>query len=74
MFERLGHKRDASAIAFQEVAKKPLLQCDAVIGIEMRPMFAAVALKPFLLRGCSHEAFEIAARMEALSAPVGSRE
>ncbi len=40
----------------------------------MRPVLDAVAFEPFLLGRRAHEALEIAARMQALAAPVGGRE
>ena len=46
--------------------EEPLLQVEAVVRIEMRPVLDAVHLEPFLLRRGAHEAFEIAARMQAL--------
>ena len=55
----------------QEVVEKPLLQFAAVVGVKMRPVLDAVRLQPFLLRRCAHEALEIAARMQALAAPIG---
>src|SRR5437879_4305313 len=47
---------------------------DAVVGVEVGPMLEAVRLQPFVLRGSAHEALEIAARVQALSAPVGGRQ
>src|SRR2546423_13396589 len=40
----------------------------------MRPVLDAVRLEPFVLRGGTREAFEIAARMQPLSAPIRGRE
>src|SRR5208282_709522 len=46
----------------------------AVVGVEMRPVLDPVRLKPFLPRRRAHEALEIAARMQALAAPIGGGE
>src|SRR3954453_7997179 len=40
----------------------------------MRPVLDAVRLEPLVARGRADEAFEIAARMQALSAPIRRRE
>src|SRR6266536_1033211 len=40
----------------------------------MRPVLDAVRLEPFVARSCANEPFEIAARMQSLSAPVRRRE
>src|SRR5690606_5905325 len=66
----LGLLVPAGALALQEMPEKLLLQPDAVVGIEMRPVLEAMAFEPLLLRCGAHEAFEIAARVQALSAPV----
>ena len=60
-----------SVLAFEEVPEKLLLQSEAVIRVEMCPMLDAMHLKPLLVRRGAHEAFEIAARMQALPAPIG---
>src|SRR5262249_62100159 len=70
----LGPLLPAGAFALEEIAEEFLLQGDAVVGVEVRPMLEAVALEPLLLGGGAHEAFEIAARVQALAAPVGGRE
>src|SRR5262249_43180606 len=64
----------AGVLALEVVAEELLLQRDAVVGIEMRPVLDAVALEPLVLRGRAHEALEIAARVQALPAPVSRRE
>ena len=64
----------AGVVAFEEAAEEPLLQVEAVVRIEVRPMLDAVHFKPFVLGCGAHEAFEIAARMQALPAPIGGRE
>src|SRR5215471_2044986 len=56
------------------MSEELLLQADAIIGIEVRPVLDAVHLEPLLLRGGAHETLEIAARMQALAAPVGGGE
>src|SRR5262249_55875932 len=64
----------AGVLALEEVSEEFLLQGDAVIGVEMRPVLDAVHLEPLLFGGGAHEALEIAARMQSLAAPVGCRE
>src|SRR6185312_16696720 len=64
----------AGVLAFEEMAEEALLQAHAVIGIELGPMLDAMRLEPFLRRCGAHEALEIAARMEALAAPIGGGE
>src|SRR5690242_20966934 len=66
--------RPAGVLTFEEMAEKALLQIDAVVGVEMRPVLDTVHLQPFLARGGAHEPFEIAARMQPLPAPVCGRE
>src|SRR5215472_3929654 len=61
-------------LAVQEVIEEPQLQITAVIRVKMRPMLDAVRFQPFLLGGSTHEAFEIAARVQALAAPIGCRQ
>src|SRR6516165_8563876 len=58
----------AIVLAFEEATKEPLLQIDAVVGVVVRPVLDSVDLQPFLLRCRAKEAFEIAARVERLSA------
>ena len=58
-------------LAVQEIVEEAQLLLAAVVGVEMRPVLDAVRLQPFLLGGRAHEAFEIAARVQALAAPVG---
>src|ERR1700694_2764791 len=64
----------AVLLALEVVVEKPQLQPPAVVGVEMRPVFDAVRLQPLVFRRGAHEAFDIAARMEPLPAPVGGRE
>ena len=59
--------------AVQEMIEEGELQLAAVVRIEVRPVLQAVRLEPFLLGGRAHEAFEVAARVQALPAPVGGR-
>ena len=61
-------------LAVQEIVEEAQLLLAAVVGVEMRPVLDAVRLQPFLLGGGAHEAFEIAARMQALAAPIGGGE
>ena len=69
-----GCSRPAGLVAFEEAAKEPLLQVETVVRIEVCPVLDAVHFEPFVLRRGAHEAFEIAARMQALPAPVGCGE
>ena len=64
----------AGVFAFEEVTEELLLQAEAVIRVEMRPMLDAVNFEPLLVRRGAHEAFEISARMQSLPAPIGGRE
>src|SRR5450759_4948800 len=64
----------AVLLALEEVAEELLLQPDAVVGVIMRPMLDAVHFKPFLFRCRPEEAFEIAARVQRLPAPICGRE
>src|SRR5262245_18422334 len=61
----------AGVLALEEVAEELLLQLQAIVRVEMRPVLDDVALEPFLLRRGAYEALEVAARMQALPAPVG---
>ncbi len=61
----------AGILALEEMTEEPLLQVDPVVRVEMRPVLDAVHFEPFLLGGGAHEALEIAARMQALAAPIG---
>src|SRR5690349_15962418 len=56
------------------MVEEALLQLNAVIGVERRPVRTAVYLEPFQSRSSTHEAFEVAARVQSLSAPVRCRE
>ena len=64
----------AGVLALQVKIEELALKFAAVVGVEMRPVFDSVRLEPLVLRGGAREAFEIAARMQALSAPVRRRE
>src|SRR2546423_182142 len=55
------------------MAEEFLLQAHAVVRVEVRPVLEAVHLEPLLLRRRAREPFEVAARMQALPAPVGCR-
>ena len=58
-------------VLLEEMVEEAALQVAAVIGVEMRPVLDAVRLQPLLGRGSAHEAFEVAARVQTLAAPVG---
>src|SRR5262249_41872451 len=60
--------------ALQKMAEEALLQSHAVVAIEMREVRVAVHFQPLLLRAGGEEAFVVAARMEALPAPVRGTE
>src|SRR6266571_7003128 len=60
----------AGVLALEEMPEELLLQSDAVVGVEVRPVLEAVAFEPLLLRGRPHEALEVAARVQALAGPV----
>src|SRR5205814_472610 len=58
----------------QEAAEEALLQSHAVVAVEMREVRVAVDLEPFFFRAGGEEAFVVAARMQALPAPIGGGE
>src|SRR6266568_9681087 len=64
----------AVLLAFQVIREEPFLKPEPVIRIEMRPMLDAVGFEPLVLRCGAHESLEVAARMQALPAPVRRRE
>ena len=64
----------AGVLALEEVAEEAFLQADAVVRVEVRPVRVAVRLEPFLLGGDAEEALEVAARVQALPAPVRGAE
>src|SRR2546430_2341395 len=57
---RPGLPIPAVVLSLEEIGKESLLDVDAIVGVEVRPVLDAVRLEPFLPRGRSHEAFEIA--------------
>ena len=59
--------------AVQEIIEEFALQRAPIVRIEMRPVLEAVHFEPLFFRGGAHETLEIAARMQALSAPIGGR-
>src|SRR5262249_117537 len=61
----------AVLLAVQEIVEEFQLQRAPVVGVEMGPVLDAVDLEPFVLGGGAHEAFEIAARVQRLAAPIG---
>ena len=66
--------RPARVLALEEVAEEALLEAHAIVRVEVGPVLDPVDLEPFLLRGRAHEALEVAARMQPLTAPVRRRE
>src|SRR4029453_3594783 len=60
----------APAVVVGEGAEKPLLGAHAVVGVEVGPVLDAVHLEPLVVGGRSHEALEVAARVQPLPAPV----
>src|SRR5262249_58147706 len=64
----------AGVFAFEKVVKKSLLQCLAVVAVEMGEVSVAVHLKPFLSRARTQPALEIAARVEPHAAPITGRQ
>ena len=60
--------------ALEEVVEEAQLELAAVVGVEVRPVLDSVRLEPLLLRRGAGEALEVAARMQALAAPVGGGE
>ena len=56
------------------MAEEALLQAGAVVRVEVREVRVAVHLEPFLLGAGGQIAFEIAARMQSLAAPIRRRE
>src|SRR6266852_8576635 len=54
--------------------EEPLLQRTAVVGVEVRPVLYTVRFEPLFLRRGPSEAFEVAARAQALPSPVGGGE
>src|ERR1700733_1228890 len=64
----------AVRLALEIKVEKPALQFAAIIGVKMRPMLEPVAFEPFLFRGCPDKPLEIAARMQALPAPIRRRQ
>jgi hypothetical protein len=63
----------AVLLAFEKIAEESLLQVDAIVRVVVRPVLDPVHLEPLLLRCRPEEALEIAARVQRLPAPVGSR-
>jgi hypothetical protein len=60
----------AVLLAFEKMVEKALLQRNAIVRIEFRPMRPAVQFEPFVRRWCPEEAFNIAPQMQALAAPI----
>ena len=60
--------------ALEEMVEEALLQTDAVVGIERRPVRAAVHFQPLLLRSGAGIALEIAPGVQPLPAPVRRRQ
>src|SRR6185437_9459134 len=64
----------ARVLALKKMAEEFFLQCNSVVRVKMSPVFDAVHLEPFPVGCGSHETLKVAARMQALPAPIGSRE
>ena len=60
--------------AFEETVEELALQILTILRIEQREVRVAVHLQPFLLGAGAQEALEVAARMQAHAAPIGSGE
>src|SRR5262245_3754339 len=60
----------AGVFPLEEMAEELLLQLQAIVRVEMRPVLDPVTLEPFLLRRGAHETFEVAARMQSLPAQL----
>ena len=60
----------AIRLAFEMKIEKPALQFAAIVGVKMRPVLQPVAFKPLLCGSGSDKTFEIAARVQALPAPI----
>ena len=71
--QHLGLLRPTFFLAVQETVEKSQLLLAAVVGIEMRPVFDAVRLQPFMFGCGAHEALKIATRMQTLAAPIRGR-
>src|SRR5207245_10828007 len=54
--------------------EEAFLQRDSVVGVERRPVRAAVHFQPLLPRRRARKALEVAARVQSLPAPVRGRE
>ena len=54
----------------EEIVEEAQLQFTAVIGVKMRPVLDAVGLQSFLFGLGAHKPLEIAARVQALAAPI----
>src|ERR1700752_4638980 len=63
----------AIVLALQIAIEEGFLQQAPVFGIKMRPVLEAVRLEPFFRGSRAHKAFEIAAGMQTLTAPIRSR-
>ena len=61
----------AVLLALQEVIEELELQLAPVVGVERRPVRAAVHFQPFIPGRRTDKALEVAARVQALPAPVG---
>jgi hypothetical protein len=70
----LGLLRPTFFLAVQESIEETQLLLAAIIRVEMRPVFNAVRLKPFLFGRSPDEPLKIATGMQALAAPIRRRE
>src|SRR5712692_8807722 len=58
------------ALAVQEIIEEAFLNLAAIVGVKVRPVFYTVRFQPFVLACRAYEAFEISARVQALTAPI----
>jgi hypothetical protein len=63
----------AGFLAFEEVAEEPLLEADAVVGVQLDPVLQAVHLEPLLLAGHAQVAFEPAAGVQVVGPVRGGQ-
>ena len=54
----------AVVLALEEVVEEPVLQTDAVVGVELGPVLEAVDLEPLLFGGRLHERLDVASEVQ----------
>src|SRR5204862_1465163 len=64
----------AGVLAFEEKIEELALQLAAVVRVKMSPVLNAVRFEPLFFRRGPHEPFEVAARVQTVTTPVGGRE